>query len=136
MTATSEIDGYSVQTSVRFGPSNEAMVVVRSPDFATNAGHWAEGAAFASQIHGHITEFLALGNVMPNFPATAPVTTAPVAPAVNQSTATPSAPRGEVKPCPLTAGKLHNVRRGVKNGKPWAGWFCSADACAVEWIDG
>lgn len=133
MTATAE--DYSVQISVKHGPNLSVMTNVRGPDFATVAGHWGEGATFGGQIHGNISQFLALEALTEGGLAPEPV----FDPQPRYATPAPApvASNAAVKPCPVSAGRMHRYKTGVskKSGKPFAGWYCDADVCAVDWVD-
>lgn len=127
-----EENGWLVQASVKFGPHDDKNVPVNLANFrGTTAQDVADqiSDAIDKRIAALCNDFAAVATIQGQFPQTVPVA---------------QQPQEQYAQQPQTNGRLCDAHRlprvyksGTKNGKGWAGWFCSADKnqnpCAVEW---
>lgn len=125
-------DDWGIQVSIKHGPNQQYMTNVRGYTATEIAEHLAHLGEHSHAIQEGITAFLSGETVRDQFPGAEPVRESRYGSNDNRQQSSGG------KSC-----AVHNLPRsyktGQKNGKGWAGYFCTADKsanpCAVEWVE-
>lgn len=135
MNYTTESDGYKVQANIKLGNSLQHMINIRAQDpneLCALLDQIQGSAAFIhSAINGiaddtniAVTPQQAVQTVQQQFPQTQQIQ-----PGVVTPYAQPQQPRTYGQPPAqerCAHGLVYELKKGVKNGKEWAGNFCAA----------
>jgi len=126
-------DDWAIQLSIKHGPGQQYMTNVRGYTARDVLEHVENLAELSSAIDAAVTAFLSHETVRDAFPQ------------AERASRYGSDDRGRSNSgggnAPVCKGheRPREYKSGSKNGKKWAGWFCTAskndNPCAVQWDD-
>lgn len=138
-------DDWGIQVSIKHGPSDDRgnplyMTNVRGYTATEVADHLEHLGEHGSRISDGIAAFVAVDTLRRTFPEVTQVSEHTVRKEA-ESRYGSNDTRGHGSSSGERMCDVHRLPRkrqsGVKNGKPWTGWFCDApqNKCAPEWSD-
>jgi hypothetical protein len=135
MNYTTESDSYKVQANIKFGHSLQHMINVRAND-VNELSHLLDSLASATNFINStvaeiaepstpVQEHQAVQNLQQQFPQTQQIQPGVVTPYAQpqQQPRTYGQPPAQER---CAHGLVYELKKGVKNGKEWAGNFCAA----------